>query len=164
MSTFIPISAAIDLPPVSVLAVGALIYTADGQYLMQLRDNLPTVMMRGYWALFGGMVEPGEDPVRAVIRELREELGLSLVEAPRPFSQVLYDLRFAGRKLHRKIFFEVPISLDMIPRLTLHEGQDMSLFKPDDLLAQEQVTPWDLYGVLLHSRRARVARALMPQP
>lgn len=39
----------------------------------------------------------------------------------------------------------------------------MSLFKPDALLAEEQVTPWDLYGVQLHSRRARVARALTSQ-
>lgn len=89
MSTFIAGSAATDLPPVSVLTVGALIFTGDGQYLMQLRDNLPSVIMRGHWALFGGMVEPGEDPVQAVIRELREELELSLVGTPTPFSQVL---------------------------------------------------------------------------
>ena len=35
MSTFIAGSATTDLPPVSVLTVGALIFTEDGQYLMQ---------------------------------------------------------------------------------------------------------------------------------
>lgn len=162
MSTFIANQADIDLPSVSVRAVGALIVTEDGQYLMQLRDDLPSVIMRGHWALFGGMVEAGEAPVQAVMRELREELDLSLLEAPALFSQVFYDLRFAGRGLHRKIFFEVPISMGRIAELTLHEGQDMRLFRPEALLAQEKVTPWDLYGVLLHSRRERVIGALTP--
>lgn len=36
------------------------------------------------WDLAGGHVEAGESPVRALVRELREELGISIAEPPGP--------------------------------------------------------------------------------
>ena len=47
----------------------------DGQFLLQLRDNIPTIIYPGHWAFFGGHVEPGETAEAGVWRELKEEIN-----------------------------------------------------------------------------------------
>ncbi len=145
---------------ISVFGVGAVLFTPDGRYLMQLRDDLPSVSMRGHWGLFGGVIEPGEEPAAALIRELREELDLEIESAGNPFSQLVFDLGFAGRGIDRKLFYEVPIAESGIRRLHLGEGQRMKLFDLEELLREPRVVPWDLYGVTLHARRDSVAAVL----
>ena len=34
----------------------------ENKFLMQLRDNIPTIPYPGYWAFFGGHIESGETP------------------------------------------------------------------------------------------------------
>lgn len=43
-------------------------------YVLQLRDNKPTIAAAGQWALFGGMRKPDETPLQAIKREVYEEL------------------------------------------------------------------------------------------
>jgi 8-oxo-dGTP diphosphatase len=145
---------------IRVHGVGAVLFTPDGRYLMQLRDDLPSVSMRGYWGLFGGVIEPGEEPAAALVRELREELALEVDSVGDPFSQLVFDLGFAGYGIDRKIFYEVPITESAVDRLRLGEGQRMALFGLDELMRESRVIPWDLYGVTLHARRDGVAAAL----
>jgi len=47
----------------------------DGCWLLQLRDDVDTIIYPGHWGLFGGHVEAGEAPEQAVLRELEEEIG-----------------------------------------------------------------------------------------
>lgn len=54
---------------------GAVLWRSDGTVLLQHRDDLPGVQDAGKWSLFGGGIEPGEDPETAMLRELEEELG-----------------------------------------------------------------------------------------
>lgn len=60
--------------PLVVVAVALL--RADGRVLMQQRPFAS--MHGGLWEFPGGKVEPGESPESAAVRELEEELGLSL--------------------------------------------------------------------------------------
>lgn len=52
------------------------ILVLGGNYVLQLRDNDPSVSAAGQWSLFGGRVEENEDPVEAVSREVFEELSI----------------------------------------------------------------------------------------
>ena len=47
----------------------------DGRWLLQLRDDIDSIIYPGHWGLFGGHVEPGESPADAVQRELEEEIS-----------------------------------------------------------------------------------------
>lgn len=53
------------------MAAGALFFDADGRILMVQ----PTY--KDYWDIPGGYVEAGESPRQAVMREVREELGIT---------------------------------------------------------------------------------------
>ncbi len=55
--------------------VGAIITGPDGRILLIKRGHEPEA---GRWSLPGGRVEPGESDEQAVVREVREETGLSV--------------------------------------------------------------------------------------
>lgn len=57
-----------------LLVVAAALVDADGRVLMAQRP--PGRSMAGLWEFPGGKPEPGESPETALIRELREELGI----------------------------------------------------------------------------------------
>ncbi|MGI9000965.1 MAG: NUDIX hydrolase [Pseudonocardia sp.] len=82
---------------VSIPCVGALTYAADGRLLLVQRANDPG---RGLWSLPGGRVEPGEDELAALVREMAEETGLvvapgALVGRVRRESYEIADYRCA---------------------------------------------------------------------
>jgi 8-oxo-dGTP diphosphatase len=48
------------------------------QVLLHLRDNKPDIPYPNRWGLPGGHIDEGETPEACILREMREELGLSL--------------------------------------------------------------------------------------
>lgn len=64
--------------PVTVVVAVALI-DPDGRVLIAERP--PGKAMAGLWEFPGGKIEPGETPEAALIRELQEELGISVKPA-----------------------------------------------------------------------------------
>lgn len=62
-----------------LMVVAAALIDADGRLLVQKRPEGKA--MAGLWEFPGGKVEPGELPEAALIRELREELGIDVEKA-----------------------------------------------------------------------------------
>lgn len=56
--------------------VGAVVRDERGRLLVVRRRNAPGL---GRWSVPGGRVEPGEDDVTAVVREVAEETGLTVL-------------------------------------------------------------------------------------
>ncbi len=76
----------------TVLVVAAALVDVDGRVLVAQRPE--GGKMAGLWEFPGGKVERGELPETALVRELREELGVDLTEsclAPLTFASHLYD-------------------------------------------------------------------------
>lgn len=96
----------------------------QGQFLMQLRDDLPTILYPGHWALFGGHLEPGESLDAAMGRELQEEIGYV---PPRltPFR------RYEDAQVIRHVY-QGQLTVDL-SNLVLLEGMDMALVTPEDI-------------------------------
>jgi 8-oxo-dGTP diphosphatase len=102
----------------------ALIILEDalGNIALQLRDDKATIPYPNQWALFGGQVEDDEDALTAVLREVSEELTISL--APEKLSS-LKIFRLETSKEHH--LFSYPLHNEL-QQAILTEGQRFSLF------------------------------------
>ena len=75
-----------------VLVVAAALIDTDGRVLLARRPAGKS--MEGQWEFPGGKIDPGETPEQALIRELKEELGIDVTEsclAPLAFASHDYD-------------------------------------------------------------------------
>ena len=74
-----------------LLVVACALIDADGRVLITQRPEGKT--LAGLWEFPGGKVEPGERPEDSLIRELHEELGITVKEAclaPLTFASYAY--------------------------------------------------------------------------
>jgi 8-oxo-dGTP diphosphatase len=79
----------------------AILQRADGTFLLAQRPK--DKIWSGYWEFPGGKIELGETPYHALVRELREELGIE-VETAWPWITRVFTYPHATVKLH---FFRV---------------------------------------------------------
>jgi len=117
------LSALLAAPARVLLVVAAALIDADGRVLLARRP--PGKAMAGLWEFPGGKVGPDETPEAALVRELKEELGLDLAHA------CLAPLTFAS---HRYPDFHLLMPLfaarnwkgTPVPR----EGQELAWVRP----------------------------------
>lgn len=115
--------------PVVLVVAGALV-DIDGRVLIARRPE--GKKMAGLWEFPGGKLEPGETPEAALVRELREELGIDTSGsclAPLTFASHEYDdfhllmplyvcRRWRGRiaaKEHSEIRWVRPVQMSAYP-------------------------------------------------
>jgi len=100
-----------------------------GELLLYMRDNKPGIPFPGHWDLIGGHVEEGEIPAQALVREVKEELGIDLE-----------DFRFFRRyeclegDVYPNIKFIYSGRIDLqIEEITLLEGDYPAYFSKDEV-------------------------------
>ena len=114
--------------PRVVLVVAVALIDPDGRILMTKRPEGKT--MAGLWEFPGGKMEAGETPEAALIRELKEELGLEVNEA------CLAPLTFASHaypELHLLMPLYVCRNWAGVP--VPREGQELKWVGPRDMRA-----------------------------
>ncbi len=82
--------------PLTQVAVGVL-FNAQGQFLLTTRP--PGKAYAGHWEFPGGKIEPGETLAQALIRELQEEIGITVLD-PQPWRTERIDYPHALVELH----------------------------------------------------------------
>ena len=137
-------------------AVAALIQLEDGRYLMQHRDNVPSIWYPGLWGCFGGAVDEGENPLEALRRELYEELNVSITNAAY-FTRFDFDLTTIGKGAYYRIYYVVPMSLGEREHVVLHEGQGVQAFSGEELLNDMRLAPYDAFALFLYHNRQRMS-------
>ncbi len=109
-----------------VLVAACALIDADGRVLIAQRPAGKA--MAGLWEFPGGKVDPGERPEDALIRELKEELGIVVNEA------CLAPLTFAS---HSYEDFHLLMPLYVCRRwegtVAPHEGQKLAWVRPNRL-------------------------------
>lgn len=86
----------------------------------------PEKIWAGYWEFPGGKIEPGETPYHALVRELQEELGIT-VQTAYPWLTRIFSYPHATVRLH---FFRVT---SWSGELHPHEGQQFSWQHPTEV-------------------------------
>jgi len=104
-----------------MIFVALAILEQEGRFLMQLRDDIPTILYPGVWGLFGGHLEAGESPEIGLKRELKEEINY---EAP----SLRYFRSYNDDNLSRYLY-HVPLTV-ALEKLVQTEGQDLALLPP----------------------------------
>jgi 8-oxo-dGTP diphosphatase len=113
-----------------VLVVACALIDTDGRILLAQRP--PGRSLAGLWEFPGGKLEAGERPEQALIRELAEELGITVVEA------CLAPLTFAS---HAYPDFHLLMPLYVCRRwegiASPREGQNLAWVRPNRLREYE---------------------------
>lgn len=135
-------------------AAAAIILDPRGRYLLQLRDDKPTIWYPAHWGLFGGAIEAAEDAEAALRRELDEELGFA-PEQIALFGRFVFELFGAAAPRH---LYEVHASTDQLAAMRLGEGREMRLFEARGVLDLKLV-PYDAFALFLHVNRRRITPA-----
>jgi 8-oxo-dGTP diphosphatase len=55
-----------------------LLFDPQDRLVVYLRDNKPDIPFPNHWDFFGGHLEAGETPEQALVREVKEEIGVDL--------------------------------------------------------------------------------------
>ena len=100
-----------------VEVAAAVLLRPDGSFLLAQRPA--DKIWAGYWEFPGGKIEPGETPYHALVRELREELGIE-VQTAYPWLTRVFTYPHATVRLH---FFRVT---EWNGELHPHEGQEFA--------------------------------------
>jgi 8-oxo-dGTP pyrophosphatase MutT (NUDIX family) len=130
----------------------AVLVAWDGRYLLQRRDDKPSIHMPDHWALFGGSLEPGEPPSEGMVRELEEELGFRAATLT-PLAGLALNTTPVDR-LWRMHFFVVPFTEAELAAMVQTEGAGKGLFTATEAQALRKIAPWDLAAVMLHAHSA----------
>ena len=113
-----------DYAPIQRIPVTMAILHQNGKYLMQLRDDIPHILYPGVWGLFGGHLDPGEEPEMGLKRELKEEINY-VTDSVREF-------RSYGDSKYIRYLFSGPLTVSL-KKLELNEGEDLGLVTPAEV-------------------------------
>lgn len=105
--------------------VSVVLINKRGEILLHLRDDKPTISYPNHWALVGGGVDGAETPCEALVREIKEEIALNLVN--------FCLLREYTHRNKREYAFLGEINVEL-SNLKLNEGREVRFFEPSQLI------------------------------
>jgi 8-oxo-dGTP diphosphatase len=106
-----------------ITACSAIIVRDDDDKVFIARRATTKQSLPGHWETIGGGVEPGETPQECIVRELREEIGVT-PKAVRHFTDYVVD----GNGC--RVFI---VALEGEPRPTAADFDDAGWFTPDEV-------------------------------
>jgi ADP-ribose pyrophosphatase YjhB (NUDIX family) len=99
-----------------------------GKFILQKRDEKPDIRHPGMLTAWGGAVEPGETPLQAALREIREETNLRPTESDLLFfGDYVRDYKVKNAQVICHVFLLKNIDQKS---LKVYEGQGYEVIDP----------------------------------
>ena len=113
---------------------GAVVLLVDDQrrIALQLREDKPGLPGANTWGIFGGLMDPGEQPHAAALREIHEELNVRL----NPDQLNLWQRHYIEQQNLTTWVFVYHVT-DELDHAVLREGQAWDFIGADDPRAQK---------------------------
>jgi len=103
----------------------AIILTTDNTFLLQLRENIPTIDEPGKIGLFGGSAKEGETFDECIKRELIEELELDITKySHNHFRTIKFQSVYKDAPCKKNIALYVVKGVTL-EKIQLHEGKEI---------------------------------------
>ena len=131
-------------------ASSAIILDYQNNYLLQLRDSIEGIFYPNHWGLFGGALEFNEDPVDGLIREINEELSIT-IDKFSFFTDFKYNLSQLGKDTVTRAYFVAKIDKLQIDEIQLKEGQRFEFFSYENFNKINNKVPYDAFAIWLHA-------------
>ncbi len=140
-----------NVTPIDSVAV--IIYFENNDLLMQLRDKKSGIFYPNYWCLFGGAIENNETPLKAISREIKEEISIKKNNF-KFFSDLILDFSCLGHRSNvlRK-YFLLKISDDDFKNINLNEGQNYRIFSREEIDRICKIMPFDKFIIDLFFKK-----------
>lgn len=132
-------------------ASAVILYTEEGEYVVQLRDDLPGIFFPGHYGLFGGALENNESYLDCARREVLEETGLDLGHRLVPFMSLPLDFGPFGHGTVGREFFTAEISKIECESINLTEGQAFRVLTASQLFNGPPIAPYDAFALWQHA-------------
>lgn len=113
-------------------SAGIILRNKEGEILLQHRDDKEGLAGRNMWALFGGMIEGGENPEDALVREIREELCFDVSGKVRFIEKISIGSSF--------VYVYEYLGTVELDELRLLEGQGMKFFSREEIRKENVVS------------------------
>jgi len=94
--------------PFAFQVAAVLLFDKNNKLLIYLRDDKPDISFQNHWDLFGGIMEECETPEQTLVREVQEEIGITLTEFH--FFKT-YDCLTAESQPNRKFVYTAQINV-----------------------------------------------------
>jgi len=117
--------------PVFEFSAGGLVVDSDGRVLLIRARDLRN---RAVWTLPKGALAPGEQPVDAALREVREETGYHC-EITRELEPVTYWFQRDGRRIKKTVQWFLMRPIEKVGEHD-HEVDEVAWAAPTDALAR----------------------------
>ncbi len=106
------------------ISAGGVVWNRQlGRFLL-IRDSY------GRWALPKGLIEKGESPEQAALREITEETGLKGLRAIERLGEVKYFYKLGGEDIFKIVVLFLVETTDAEPKPDLDEIQGAEWFEP----------------------------------
>ncbi len=110
-----------------------------GKYFLIRREDLPGLYSRGLWEAVGGVVEPGEIPDEAVIREINEEAkGIDAYDITFLDSAPVVD-EINGRPQETELFMYLGKTTAGTGDVECENSREAGFFHLEDILKMDTV-------------------------
>ena len=129
-----------------IKSVAGIIYFKN-KYLFQIRDQKPKIWFPGYFGFFGGIIDKKESPLKAIKREILEELNQPILRSKLLLKINLRMKEF--RKGRERYYFLLDLKKNFEKKLVINEGAGFKLL-PLEKIDLKKMIPWDLTAIYYH--------------